>query len=65
MDGVAMDLEGRVNSTMGLWEAEVHIGQRVSSEFVENRRGAKGIKLIEESTDSCSKAIKISAKHGL
>ncbi len=62
MDGVAMDLEGRVNSTMGLWEAEVHIGQRVSSEFVENRRGAKGIKLIEESTDSCSKVIKISAR---
>jgi hypothetical protein len=60
-----MDIEGQVNSTIGLWEAEVHIGQRVSSEFVENRGGVKGIKLIEESTDSCSKAIKISAKLGL
>jgi hypothetical protein len=60
-----MDIEGRVNSTIGSWEAEVHAGQCVSSEFVENRRGAKGIKLIEESTDSCSKAMKISAKLGL
>jgi hypothetical protein len=34
MDGVAMDIEGRVNSTIGWWEAEVHVAQRVSSEFV-------------------------------
>ena len=41
------------------------LDQRVSREFVENRRGVKGIKVIEESTDSCCKAIKISAKPGL
>lgn len=41
---MAMDIEGRVNSTIGSWGAEVHVGQCFTNEFVESRRAVKAIK---------------------